>query len=231
MAPDDGFLSPLRTIPGGIMYYRSGTTDRVEPLNTHANIGLGLDMEAKREENIKNAFFNDLFKLLAERRNMTATEVLERVEEKLVILGPMLGRLQDELFDPIIERSLGILLRTGRLPPPPSSVNVYSIVYIGKLAMAMRQMEVRAAQNAFNLVSPWAQASPEIMDNFDLDKVARGTSERLGVPSDWLRPQDDVTEIREARRQQEEMLQQAQMLQEAAKVVPDEVKERALAGS
>jgi len=160
--PDDGFLSPLRTVPGGIMYYRGGTTDRVDPLETHANIGLGLEMEAKREAAIDKAFFVDLFQLLAERKNMTATEVLERVEEKLVILGPMLGRLQSELFNPLIERSLGILFRSGKLPPPPPGVDVYSIEYTGKLAMAMRQMEVRAVQSTFNVIAPWAEIAPDI---------------------------------------------------------------------
>lgn len=225
MVPDDGFLQPLRTVPGGISYYRSGTPDRIEPFITHANIGLGLEMEAKREEAIKTAFFTDLFKLLAERRNMTATEVLERVEEKLGILGPMLGRLQGELFNPLLERSLGILLRAGRIPKPPEGIDVYSITYTGKLAMAMRQAEVRAAQNTFNLIAPLATANPSVLDNFDEDKIVRGMSERLGMPIAWLRPSDDVAEMRKQRQQQQEAMQQAEMAAEVAKAAPEETKD------
>ncbi|MCD6149723.1 head-tail connector protein [bacterium] len=228
MVPDDGFLSPLRTVPGGILYYRAGTPDRIEPLNTHANIGLGLEMEAKREDAIKQAFFVDLFKLLAERKNMTATEVLERVEEKLVILGPMLGRLQSELFNPLIERCLGIVYRAGLLPPLPSGLSMYSVQFTGKLAMAMKQMEVRSVQNTFNLLAPWAQVNPAIMDNFDQDKIARGIGERVGLPGEWLRPKDDVDALRQQQQEAQAQEAQMQMAQEAAKVLPDETKERIL---
>ena len=226
--PHDGFLHPLRTIPGGIMYFRSGTTDRVQPLETNANLGLGLEMEKKSEEAIKDAWFYDLWKLLAERKNMTATEVLERVEEKLVILGPMLGRLQGELFNPMIERCVGLLHRTGRLPPPPPDINIYSIVYTGKLAMAMRQAEVRSAQSTVNLIAPWAQTNPEVLDNFDHDKIVRGISERLGVPGDWLRTPDDVAGIREKRAQAQQAQQASLAAIEAAKVMPDDTKKELL---
>lgn len=231
MVPDDGFLSPLRTVPGGILYYRSGTSDRVEPLNTHANIGISLEMMQDTKDDIKRAFFVDLFQLLAERKNMSsAYEVLERVEEKQGNLSPMSGRLESDLFNPLIERGLGILFRTGRLPPPPVGIDAYSITYTGKLAMALKRGEVRAVQDTYNVVAPWVEADPTLLDNFDQDKIVRGTGERIGLPGEWLRPSDDVAEIREARQEQEEAMQQAQMAQEAAKVIPDEAKEKLLEG-
>jgi len=118
--PHDGFLLPLKTIPGGLNYKLSGnTTDKIEPLETKGNIPVGRDMLNDYRLAINNGYFTDLFLLLADRKNMTATEVQERIAEKMVMLGPVIGRLQSEMLDPIITRTFGILLRAGVLLPPP----------------------------------------------------------------------------------------------------------------
>jgi len=214
--PDDGFISPFKTSPGGLMYYKAGGNDRIEPLNTNGNIGLGLEMEDRRRESITKAFFVDLFLMLADKKNMTATEVLERVEEKLLLLGPMLGRLQSELFNPLIDRTMGILLRAGKLPPVPEGIEEYEIEYLGKLAIAMRLMEVKAMRDTIGYIAPFAEANPAVMDNFNQDKIVRGISDRLGIPADWLMTDEEVEGIRQARAQQEQM----QQMLEAADAVP-----------
>ena len=57
LVPDDGFMLPVRTIPGGLNFYRAGTRDRIEPLNIGANTPLGLNMEEQRRNSIRNAFY------------------------------------------------------------------------------------------------------------------------------------------------------------------------------
>ena len=218
--PDDGFISPFKTSPGGIMYYQAGRQDRVEPLNTHADIGLGLEMEDQRREAIKRAFFVDLFLLLAEKKNMTATEVLERVEEKLLILGPMLGRLQSELFNPLIDRCIGILYRAGKLPPVPEGIEAYEVEYIGKLALAMKLMEVKSVTDTMAYIAPFAEANPGVLDNFDEDKIVRGVGERMGMPADWLRPKEDIEEIRATRAQQMQMQQLIESGKDISEIIP-----------
>lgn len=218
--PDDGFISPFKTTPGGLMYYRAGTQDRIDPLNTNADIGLGLEMEDKRRESINRAFFVDLFLLLADKKNMTATEVLERVEEKLLLLGPMLGILQSELFNPLVDRSLGILLRSGKLPPVPEGIEEYEIEYLGKLAIAMRLMEVKAMRDTMGYIEPFVSLNPTVMDNFDEDKAVRGISERLGLPADWMRTQEDIDAIRQGRAQQQQMQQMLEAGGQIADAVP-----------
>ena len=56
LVPDDGFLLPVRTVPGGLNFYRSGTRDRIEPLNIGANNPLGLNMEEQRRNSIREVF-------------------------------------------------------------------------------------------------------------------------------------------------------------------------------
>ena len=92
LVPDDGFMLPVRTIPGGLNFYRSGTRDRIEPLNIGANNPLGLNMEEQRRQAIRAAFYVDQL-ILEPGPQMTATEVVQRTEEKMRLLGPLTGRL------------------------------------------------------------------------------------------------------------------------------------------
>jgi hypothetical protein len=86
------------------------------------------------QERIKVIFFNDLFmmfqNLQAEPRSAAAVDA--RREEKLVMLGPVLERFENEALDPAIDRIFGIMLRGGLLPPPPP-----------ELAWHVRQSPVR----------------------------------------------------------------------------------------
>ena len=104
MLPDDGFMLPIRTVPGGLNFYRSGTRDRLEPLQTGANNPLGLQMEDQRRQAIRSAFYVDQL-VMGAGPQMTATEVVARTEEKMRLLGPVLGKLQSELFGSRIYKS------------------------------------------------------------------------------------------------------------------------------
>ena len=61
--------------------------------------------------------------LITESRNMTATEVMSRNEEKMRILGPVMGRLQSELLQPMIIRVFSIMLRNKLFSPAPEILN------------------------------------------------------------------------------------------------------------
>ena len=101
LVPDDAMILPIRTAPGSLNYYRSGSRDRIEPLNIGANNPLGLNMEDQRRRAISRTFHVDQL-LIQENRTMTATEVMQRNQEKMKILGPVIGRLQQELLQPLL---------------------------------------------------------------------------------------------------------------------------------
>ena len=218
-APHDGFLYPFRTAPGKINYYRAGTTDRIEPLETKGNVNLGLEMEDRRRANLQRAWFVDLFLMLAEKKNMTATEVLERVEEKLIILGPILGRMF-VMFNHLIDRCLGILFRAGKLPPVPDGLHMYEVQYVSKLALAMKLLEVKAFNETMGYIAPIVEGMPHVMDNYDEDKIVRGISERSGMPTEWMRDTDEVTMIRTQRREANEKRDALAAAAAAAEAVP-----------
>ena len=225
MVPDDGFMLPIRTVPGGLNFYRSGTRDRIEPLNIGANQPLGLQMEEQRRQAIRSAFYVDQL-ILAQNQTMTATEVIQRTEEKMRLLGPVLGRLQAEFLQPLIERCFNILSRDKGLPQPPefmAGLNI-EIEYVSPIAKAQRSGDVQSIVRMLEMLGPLQGMGPEIIDWIDMDGLAKHAIKVLGIPAAVVRGRDEVDEIRMERQQQQQMEQEkaeaVQMAESAGKAAP-----------
>jgi hypothetical protein len=214
LVPDDGFLLPIRTQPGGLNFYRSGSRDTITPLNTGANINIGLEMENQRRQAIRSAFFVDQL-LIGGGPNMTATEVIGRQEERMRVIGPVLGRLMNEMLRPLIDRVFALMLREQMLAQPPEMLqgrNV-EIEYVSPLARAQKSNSLNNTMRALEILMPLSQALP-VGDHIDPDGLVRHVTDALGVPKTTLRSQREIAETRAARAQQEAMMQQRQQEQE-----------------
>ena len=234
LVPDDGFLLPVRTVPGGLNFYRSGTRDRIEPLNIGANNPLGLNMEEQRRDAIRAVFYvNQL--MMQQGPQMTATEVIQRNEEKMRLLGPVLGRLQSELLKPLIDRVFAILLRNNMLPQAPEflSGRDIEIEYVSPLAKAQKSSELQSIMRAIEILGSLANVAP-VFDYVNFDNLVKHLAEIVGVPQKILKSQNQVNAEREqAAAQAAEQQQMAQMQQVAqaggdiaplAKALPEEAK-------
>lgn len=170
------------------------------------------------QERINDSFFVNLFLMLsmADRGQMTAREVQERHEEKLLMLGPVLERIHEELLDPLIDRSFSIMMRRGLLPPPPKELeNIdLKVEYISILAQAQKMLGSASIDRivgfAGNLVEVW----PEARDKIDTDKAIDEYAENLGVPPEIIRGERDVAAIRQGRAKQQAQAEQAAQAQE-----------------
>jgi len=217
--PHDGYMMPINWGPRGINYkLRANSDEKIEPLITGANIPVGMEMEEQRRLAIKKAFFVDLFLLLAEKQNMTATEVTQRVEEKMLILAPTLGRLMSELLDPIITRTLNILIRAGKVLPPPQGLTDYKIEYTSPLARAQKMEDIKAINNTIAMIAPVAQAIPEALDKINVDVFVDTIASINHVPPDMIRDDEEVAKVRQARADQQKAMMQMQMAQQTADV-------------
>ena len=223
--PHDGFLLPLNTNPGKINFQLKGTyQDEIRPLATGGNIPVGLEMEEQRRMSIKKHFFVDLFLLLASQTgNMTATEVNQRVEEKMLILGPSIGRLMNELLDPIIYRTFGILSRKALLPAPPLKLQGQPLLveYISPLAKAQRISEINSLLGVLSLAGQMAQVLPAVVDKIDGDKAMDLAADIYGTDPRLIRDEKMVAAIREQRAKAEAAQAQALQLQAMAKAGKD----------
>jgi len=214
--PHGGYMLPIKWKPRAVNYRTSkDPKDNITPIITGVDIPVGLEMEDRRRTIIKQNFFVDLFLLLAQKERMTATEVMQRVEEKMLILAPTLGRLMSELLDPIITRTLNILIRGGHIPPPPESIagKDYVVEYTSPLARAQRFEEMKSINNAMTVIGNIAGMLPYVLDKINGDKVVDQIADLYNLSPDFINDDNTIKEIREGR----EEMQQMQAELEAAK--------------
>jgi len=220
MVPDDGFMLPIRTVPGGLNFYRSGTRDKIEPLTIGANTPLGLNMEEQRRKAIQSAFYVDQL-ILSQGPQMTATEVMQRTEEKMRLLGPVLGRLQAELLQPLINRSYNLMTRDRLFAAAPDFMKNtgIEIEYVSPLAKAQKSGDIQAAMRLFELMGPLAQIDQSVIDYIDADGLAKYLMQTLSVPATTIRGEQQVAEIREQRAEQMQAEAQRQEQMETAEAM------------
>jgi hypothetical protein len=212
MVPDNGFLLPVKTAPGSSNFYRTGMRDRIEPFPTVARPDIGLDFIENIRMRIREAFFIDQLQLV-NQRDMTATEVMQRTDERLRFLGPILGRLNNELLRPIIDRVYDILQRRGKLPQPPQILadrRDLKIIYTSQIAKAQRTAESNTLQKVLQATSVLLEAQPDILDNINGDNVLRYNARMFGLPEEMLNAAEQVSETRQQRAQQQQQMMQAQ---------------------
>lgn len=216
-APDDGFIGPIDTRPAGISYYRSGTNDRIEPLFNDARIDFGYQAMNDRRQRIREAFFVDQLQLGAGPQ-MTATEVLQRTEEKMRLLGPMLGRQQAEFLRPLISRVFSIANRRGLISEAPEILEgrVLDVSYSSMIAKAQRVNDMQNIMQTMQMINPFVAADQAVLDNFNGDKAVRVIAKGFGFPQEIIRDEADRNQIREDRAQaQQAALEQQQQQQQA----------------
>jgi hypothetical protein len=177
---------------------------------------------------IQRGFYADLFAMMinSDRRMMTATEVAERHEEKLVLLGPVLQRLNTELLDPLIEDVFLFAYEAGMLPPPPPALEGVDleVKYISLLAQAQEAVAAASIERTFSFAGNLSAVFPEIVDNLNADEAIRNYGEILGTSPEILRDADQVEAIRAQRREAQQAEQQMMQLQQgvqAAKVLSE----------
>lgn len=167
-----------------------------------------------QQEIVHKAFYRDIFVQLSELQGdrRTTVEIIERLKEGLRRLALPVARLQSELLNPVIERTVRLLIRNGRLPEPPLGLDAFSIEYKGELALALQnqkaQAALRFAQKAMLLSEVW----PEAIDTVDIDDIMPDIAMGEGVKIEHISTEEEIAAKREARKQQQMVAQ----LREAA---------------
>jgi hypothetical protein len=218
LAFDDGVLQAFNQAPGAVNYGGLDSTGNqlVKPLVSGGRLDITLEMMDREREIINDAFLVTLFQILVETPTMTATEVMERAQEKATLLAPVIGRIQSEMLGPLIEREIQILASAGQLPEMPPELleaqGEYKIEYTSPMAKAMRASEGVAIVRTFEAAMSMAQFKPDVLDTFDVDGAMRELADINGMPAKLIREPEQVAEMKSARADQ----QQTQQLLEAA---------------
>lgn len=171
-----------------------------------------------RQRAVQSAFYADLFLMMSQLDDVrSATEIVERREEKLVMLGPVLERLHDELLDPLIKRVFGLMERAGRVPAPPRALagQGLAIEYVSSLAQAQRSVATGGIERLVSFAGRAAAMKPDVLDKLDIDQTIDAYGDLLGVPGRLIVP----TERAAATRKQRAEVQQQQMALQAGQAM------------
>lgn len=214
----------VNRFPGGVNYVDATGPDNAIRSAYDVNLNLQHLDESMAEtlRLIKEHFYEDLFLMLANdhRSGITATEVAERHEEKLLMLGPVLERLHNELLDPLISFTYERMVETGIIPEPPEVLqgSGVAVQYVSMLAQAQRAVGLGSFDRLIATVGSLAQATanPAVWDKIDTDQVIDEYADGLGVTPSVVRSDEQVAEIRAQRQQQEAAAQAAAAATEAA---------------
>ena len=222
VVPDDGFVLPIKTFPGALIYKESGA-DNIEPLITNGQVGVGLEMMNQVREQIVRSFYVDW--LLQQKNNveMTATEVMDRREERFRMLGPVTSRQQSEMHGPMVARSYDLLSRSGSFPPPPPQLSgtQLKVGYISAAARAQRAGKVTAMRQFLEEIAGVAQTAPDAVDAVDFDKYVQEVARHRDVPRTIIRSEESVGQIRQRRMEAEQEQQQMEAAQGMAGALKD----------
>lgn len=202
MVEDDGVVGQPVTSPNGMIYVRAGAMEP-KALNTGTNVQLNAEIIAQQQQFVREGFFNDLFQSLKEHKNMTAYEAGIRKEDDLTIISPAITSLQKEIFNKIILRTLNLAIKAKRIPQPPISFD-FDIVYQGRLALAMSNVQTNAIEATLAKWAPYAEVTP-VFDNVNFDVSFRTSWLNAGAPAEGLKD----TEVRDSEREEVKQLQKA----------------------
>lgn len=164
------------------------------------------------QESINQTFYTDLFLMIAaSHKTMTAHEVAERQEEKLLMIGPVIERVQSEFLNPVIDRVFDIMERNGHLPPPPEELQGVDleIEYISLLAQAQKMVGVTSIEQTISFVASLAQYDQTAWDRIDIDETIEEYAHIVGSPSRIIRDIEKAKEMRDKREAAQQEQQQA----------------------
>lgn len=180
-------------------------------------------LEQKQQQvrsRIQRAFYEDLFLMLAnsDRRDITATEIAERKEEKLLALGPVLEQLNTDVLDPLIDIAFDLHVRQGLLPPPPEELQgiPLKVEYISVMQQAQKLIGIGSMDRFFSFAGQLARFDQNIMKKVDTEQAIDVYAEMTSVPPSIVRTDEQVEQMKQLENQQIQQQQQMQMVQQGA---------------
>jgi hypothetical protein len=186
-----------------------------------------LSLERKQEQvrwRINRAFFADLFLMLSsnaaldERSQITAREITERHEEKLLALGPVLEQLNQDLLDPLIDRTFAIMAKKGLIPDPPPELEgqPLKVEYISIMAQAQKMVGIAGIERFAQFATQVGTVVPSLLDKVDFDQMVDEYANMTGTPPRIVVSDENVARMRQERAKQQQAAQEAAMMKDAS---------------
>jgi len=218
---------PASLLPGGVTYVSGmisqGKTGFAPVYTVNPQVKEMMEQIAQVQSRIGETFYNDLFKVISQfetRSNVTATEIDARRAEAMLMLGPVLERLNHEGFAKIHDRVFGIASRAGILPPAPAEVQGRNInvEFTSMIELAQNANQASGIERLFNLVGALAGIDPAAADNVDIDYGLDKVSYLYNNDPKLIRSPTQLAAIRAQRADQAKQAALAQQADTAQKL-------------
>lgn len=189
---------------------------------TQGRFDILLNRVKERQDAVNRHYHVDIFQMFSQiEKAMTAREVAERAQEKLIQFSPTFARLIYELFGPLLERVLGILARSGILGEIPAELagSPYRVQYSSRIALALRSGPGIAYLRAIDRVGQINGIAPSVVDNYNFDRAERDTALIDGMPPEFMRSETERDDMRAERAAQAAQAAQQQQALEGAEAL------------
>mgnify|MGYP003644683071 CR=1 FL=1 len=219
LVSDDGVIQGPKTTPGSINFvtsYSPGSQEPIRPLDSGANFSVANAEIERLQMSIRKAYHHDILQI-TDSKELTAFHVQELTQRAQQWIAPVLQRIKVELVQPMVERSLRLAIENRLIASPPQSIIEKGLrtVYISPAQRANRIQEAEATMRALERIIALSQVYPEMLDNYDPDKIARTIHNDFAADPSILRTQRTVKEMRKQRQEEEEMAQQQEQMNQS----------------
>ena len=217
---------PANLTPGGVTYVAGYTASGKPGFSSVYNTKFPVqDITADLTEaktRLSQIFFNDVLRVASQyetRSNVTAVEWDLRKSKSLVMLGPVLERIDNEVLRPVLERVFAIANRAGIIPPPPPEIQgqMMTIDFVSMLAQAQQATKAGSIERVLSLVGNLAGVDPSATDNVDIDYALDKYSNLLNNDPKMIRSPEALAQIRQQRAQAQQQAQQAQIAEQLSR--------------
>ena len=213
--PDDGFLVPIKTTPGSLNFYRAGTRDRIEPIETRGDTRLGIEMLNSLRTQIMRGWYVDMLLMPTDPndpasagKGVTATYTLHQRDQHMRLLSGIWARMRSEFLGTLIDRTFGIMMRQSiarkfgpgtMLLPPPEELHgrPLRVEYVSPIAIAQRTSQLDGIGRLVQTAQLLGTADPNAPRVLDAEAIMRIAARDLNTPAAALKTKEQMQAERE----------------------------------
>jgi hypothetical protein len=188
---------------------------------TAGRYDISKDRTEDKKRAIEAAFFTELFTAVSRLSpDATATQVSAILSESREMFHPIYSNMVREFHTPILRRCFTLLLMQGEMPPPPPVVIDMDelgafiadpeVEYVSAMALALEQGHLTGLQDILTVIGPLAAVDPAWLRPFKPEAIAPHLVRAKGLPTSFLRSEEELAAMAEAEAAAAQQMQAAQ---------------------
>jgi hypothetical protein len=229
IATENAVRSDISIMAGGITYIDEDYDERLgsalRPLGIdRSGIPLGMEMADRTQQMLAKALYLDKFTLPV-YNEMTAYEAGIRTQEYIRTIMPIFEPIEEEYSAPLCQEVFDVMWNMGwmgsvyDIPESLQRSPDYQFKFISPLSQSEDRAAVGKFQALSEVINVAAGLDPTFVMNVDIDKAGRAAIEGAGADQEWLNSEDEVSEMKAAEVERQQMMQEAQMVEQGASAV------------